>query len=223
MLPTQSDNQPVNCFLIFCREKRDEFRRLYPDLNNSEITSKLGKEWRSMSAPNKEPYKAKARQQRKVCNKTKLLFSFILIKLKKFKQLNPSFRRKVKSESKFITSFRLTSFNNVTTTPLSNVEERVKMVKKPKFVNPATLTYSENFTAYSPPCPTPSYFQELDLTCSSFPVRSTQSTHCAQNFPQQQTTTYSPNGKTYNPFVIETRFAPVAYPSEPWLPYQYIQ
>lgn len=58
--------EPVNCFLIFCRERRNEFRVRFPSLNNSDITSKLGEEWRSMSAANKAPFKKKASTLRKV-------------------------------------------------------------------------------------------------------------------------------------------------------------
>lgn len=58
--------KPINCFLLFCKENRESLRRRHPSLNNSDITSKLGEEWRSMSSINKDEYKRKASLLKKV-------------------------------------------------------------------------------------------------------------------------------------------------------------
>merc|ERR1712137_215334 len=85
-----SNIMATNCFFLFCLEKRPELKEQLPGLNNSEITSELGKAWRDLPTAEKQKYKAIAKQNSQ-----------------KFKAENPTYTRKPKREAKYQTSFRI--------------------------------------------------------------------------------------------------------------------
>merc|ERR1712137_859399 len=83
--------KPRNCFLLYCKEERSKLAQQYPHKNNSEITSELGKQWRSMPPSRKKQYQMIAAAS-----------------AKKFKKENPNYTPPIKIENQFITSFKVT-------------------------------------------------------------------------------------------------------------------
>ena len=53
-------SEPVNSFLLFCKDYRTGFALSNPGLSNCEVTSLLAKEWKSLDIHIKQQYKTKA-------------------------------------------------------------------------------------------------------------------------------------------------------------------
>ena len=53
-------SEPVNSFLLFCKDYRTLFASSNPGLSNCEVTSLLAKEWKSFDESIKQQYKARA-------------------------------------------------------------------------------------------------------------------------------------------------------------------
>ncbi|KAH0787299.1 HMG box family protein [Histomonas meleagridis] len=59
--PKTKTKRPPNGYILYCLEKRTEFRTLHPDLPNIEISRMLGNEWKSLNEVDRRPYKEKAK------------------------------------------------------------------------------------------------------------------------------------------------------------------
>lgn len=60
------EQQPVNCFLLYCRDNRADLQLKHPELSNATITSMLGKRWRELDTKQKAKYVTKAKQLKQV-------------------------------------------------------------------------------------------------------------------------------------------------------------
>lgn len=63
--------RPMNCFMVWSREKRYNILKEHPGINNAEVSKALGAAWRKLSEKDKEPYVEEARrlnEQHKVEN-----------------------------------------------------------------------------------------------------------------------------------------------------------
>lgn len=63
--------RPMNCFMVWSREKRYHILKENPGINNAEVSKALGAAWRKLSEEDKEPYVEEARrltQQHKMEN-----------------------------------------------------------------------------------------------------------------------------------------------------------
>ena len=49
----------LSAYVFFCRDKRPEVVKKYPDLKFGEVGKKLGEMWRDLDDSKKEPYKQK--------------------------------------------------------------------------------------------------------------------------------------------------------------------
>ncbi|XP_019634369.1 PREDICTED: protein SOX-15-like [Branchiostoma belcheri] len=56
--------RPLNAFMVWSRVRRAKLREEMPDLRNTEISRRLGAEWREMSAEQKLPHIQRSRQLR---------------------------------------------------------------------------------------------------------------------------------------------------------------
>ncbi|XP_066286202.1 transcription factor SOX-1-like [Branchiostoma lanceolatum] len=56
--------RPLNAFMVWSRVRRAKLREEMPDLRNTEISRRLGAEWREMSAEQKLPHVQRSRQLR---------------------------------------------------------------------------------------------------------------------------------------------------------------
>ena len=48
--------RPMNAFMVWAREKRPEVAKKFPDLNNAEVSEKLGSAWNALDVEQKQPY-----------------------------------------------------------------------------------------------------------------------------------------------------------------------
>lgn len=48
--------RPMNAFMVWAREKRPEIAKKFPDLNNAEVSEKLGSAWNALDVKDKQPY-----------------------------------------------------------------------------------------------------------------------------------------------------------------------
>lgn len=55
-----------NSFVLFCSHHREIYKVLYPEKNNSEITSLLANEWKFISPEEKQKYIEEAKNMRMV-------------------------------------------------------------------------------------------------------------------------------------------------------------
>mmetsp|Transcript_11578 Transcript_11578/g.14373 ORF Transcript_11578/g.14373 Transcript_11578/m.14373 type:complete len:162 (+) Transcript_11578:157-642(+) len=83
-------SEPVNCFLLFCKEERKTVSQHCRGWDNSQVTSHLGELWRQMDSRLKLKYKNRAETAKQ-----------------NFVARNPNFKRKTKVESRYVSSFRL--------------------------------------------------------------------------------------------------------------------
>ena len=116
-------SEPVNCFLLFCKEERETISQHCKAWDNSQVTSHLGELWRAMDSKLKQQYKSRAATAKQVSNFS-LLGYFHSPYVQNFAANNPNFKRKTKVESRYISSFRLS-------TPF-------KTISKPVTVKPQT-------------------------------------------------------------------------------------
>jgi len=72
--------EPVNSFLLFCKDYRTLFASSNPGLSNCEVTSLLAKEWKSLDIHIKQQYRTKANALKE-----------------EFKMFNPNYSRKCKN------------------------------------------------------------------------------------------------------------------------------
>ncbi|XP_078375301.1 transcription factor SOX-14-like [Oculina patagonica] len=54
--------RPMNCFMVWSREKRYHILKEHPGINNAEVSKALGAAWRKLSEEDKEPYVEEARR-----------------------------------------------------------------------------------------------------------------------------------------------------------------
>lgn len=54
--------RPMNCFMVWSREKRYHILKEHPGTNNAEVSKALGAAWRKLSEQDKEPYVEEARR-----------------------------------------------------------------------------------------------------------------------------------------------------------------
>lgn len=54
--------RPMNCFMVWSREKRYHILKEHPGINNAEVSKALGAAWRKLSEEDKEPYIEEARR-----------------------------------------------------------------------------------------------------------------------------------------------------------------
>ncbi|KAJ7385765.1 hypothetical protein OS493_013799 [Desmophyllum pertusum] len=54
--------RPMNCFMVWSREKRYHILKEHPGINNAEVSKALGAAWRKLSDEEKEPYVEEARR-----------------------------------------------------------------------------------------------------------------------------------------------------------------
>ena len=54
--------RPMNCFMVWSREKRYRILKEHPGINNAEVSKALGAAWRKLSQEDKEPYVEEARR-----------------------------------------------------------------------------------------------------------------------------------------------------------------
>lgn len=54
--------RPMNCFMVWSREKRYHILKEHPGINNAEVSKALGAAWRKLSEQDKEPYVEEARR-----------------------------------------------------------------------------------------------------------------------------------------------------------------
>ena len=59
-------SEPVNSFLLFCKDYRAIFAASNPGLSNCEVTTLLAKEWKYLDDETKQQYKAKSHFLKKV-------------------------------------------------------------------------------------------------------------------------------------------------------------
>merc|ERR1711974_576069 len=82
---------PMNCYMLYCKLSRDKLKENNPNLNNSELTSLLSKNWRNLSEKEKIYFKTKA-----INNNMQ------------FKISNPNYKKKPKKvHSQFLHTFRV--------------------------------------------------------------------------------------------------------------------
>lgn len=69
-LPDTDDKQkrrrPMNAFLLFCKDKREEVRIQNPNLKNVEISTILAEQWRNLEESEKEKYKQNYAEQQQI-------------------------------------------------------------------------------------------------------------------------------------------------------------
>ena len=54
--------RPMNCFMVWSREKRHHILKEHPGINNAEVSKALGAAWKKLSEEDKEPYVEEARR-----------------------------------------------------------------------------------------------------------------------------------------------------------------
>ena len=59
-------SQVQNSFFLYCQANRNKVKDDNPNLPNSDISSILGEQWRSLSEDDKKPYKDRAQLNRNV-------------------------------------------------------------------------------------------------------------------------------------------------------------
>ena len=68
-------SEPVNCFLLFCKEERQTISQHCQAWDNSQVTSHLGELWREMDSKLKLQYKKRAATAKKVSSPSPLVIS----------------------------------------------------------------------------------------------------------------------------------------------------
>ncbi|EDO38755.1 predicted protein, partial [Nematostella vectensis] len=53
--------RPMNCFMVWSREKRCQILQENPGINNARLSKLLGMAWKKLSVEEKEPYIEKAK------------------------------------------------------------------------------------------------------------------------------------------------------------------
>merc|ERR1711943_165679 len=91
--------KPVNSFLLFCKEHRSTVQTENPGYSNADVTSHLGKMWRSMRKEQKEKYVQRSRAISQ-----------------KFKKENPRYIREPKEFEQYQFSFKVQSQGATKTT-----------------------------------------------------------------------------------------------------------
>mmetsp|Transcript_3602 Transcript_3602/g.4463 ORF Transcript_3602/g.4463 Transcript_3602/m.4463 type:complete len:127 (-) Transcript_3602:51-431(-) len=118
-------SKPICSFLIFCEENRPLHKR--PDRGNSEVTSILGAEWRSLDQETKDQYIKKAVLRKQLYNKTH-----------PYPQT-----REVRPEDKYKMSFKITKN---TSTPVTKPRKRQQQVSNHlSFVDNSFYVYLESW------------------------------------------------------------------------------
>ena len=157
------EQQPVNCFLLYCRDNRADLQLKHPELSNATITSMLGKRWRELDTKQKAKYVTKAKQLKQVsCLSIHFQRNFFTNEdiFQSFAEKNPNFSRKKKHPDvcAFTSSFKVEALPK---SPISKPKHRVPALQsKQTPSNPPTPAIKWNFQPvqydldkYSSPCP----------------------------------------------------------------------
>lgn len=107
--------KPVNSFLLFCKEHRSTVQTENPGYSNADVTSHLGKMWRSMRKEQKEKYVQRSRAISQ-----------------KFKKENPRYIREPKEFEQYQFSFKVQS------------QGATKTIRKKSPVRQTPPTYQQN-------------------------------------------------------------------------------
>lgn len=60
--PSRHIKRPMNCFMVWSKEKRCQILKHNPGINNAEVSKALGIAWRRLSAQEKRPYVERAKK-----------------------------------------------------------------------------------------------------------------------------------------------------------------
>lgn len=59
--------EPVNSFLLFCKDRREPIANKNPGLSNCDVTKILAKQWKELNPFVKDEYRAKSYRLKQVC------------------------------------------------------------------------------------------------------------------------------------------------------------